>query len=95
MASTGPGRGSTRRKKKKREQGSVPVVHIIINKFSKISKFELLNSRRVGIRYSPRESQRDVVAAPCALARAYHILFVLTNMRLSYPYIIRHEPKTD
>jgi hypothetical protein len=34
------------------------------------------------IRYGPRESQRDVVAAPCALARAYHMLFALRNMRL-------------
>jgi hypothetical protein len=44
-------------------------------------------------RQSPRESQRNAVAAPCALVRAYHILFILRNMRLSCSCFIRHAPK--
>ena len=47
-------------------------------------------STELSMRHSPRESQRNAVAAPCALARAYHVLFVLRNMRLSHPYFISY-----
>jgi hypothetical protein len=70
-------------------------VNIIMHEFSKMPKSELLSFRRVGTRCSARENQRDVVATPCALARAHHILFVLTNVRLSRSCTIRHAPKAD